>query len=113
MPHTGPCRGEHGMSRLEQLEQMLAREPDDVFLNFALAMELAKAGRHDESLARFDRVLALNADYVAAHFHKAKTLLLLGDDAGARAELGRGIDRAGSCGDLHAKGEMEELLASL
>ena len=30
------------MPRIEQIQEMLATEPDDVFLNYSLAMELLK-----------------------------------------------------------------------
>ena len=100
-------------TRMEQLQKLLAAEPDDAFLNFGLAMELAKAGRFDESVARFEQTLKVDPTYIAAHFHKAKTLLTRGDVPGAKAELEHGIQRAGECAEFHAKAEMEELLASL
>ena len=34
------------MPSREQLEKLLAAEPDDVFLNFGLAMELAQELQH-------------------------------------------------------------------
>lgn len=101
------------MPRIDQLEALLAKEPNDAFLNFGLAMELAKAGRFAESLARFERVIANDPTYIAAHFHKGKTLLSMGDIAAAKVELRRGIERAVACGEMHAKSEMEELLASI
>lgn len=101
------------MSRLEQLEALLVKEPDDAFLNFGLAMELAKSERFDESLKRFDRVMELEPTYVAAHFHKGKTLLSMGDVEAAKQALRVGIETAVRCGEQHAQGEMEELLASL
>ena len=36
---------------------MLAAEPRDVFLNFSLAMEYAKAGRQEEAVTQFGRVI--------------------------------------------------------
>ncbi len=101
------------MGRLEQLEALLAKEPDDAFLNFGMAIELAKTQRYEESLARFDRVVAVDPNYVAANFHKAKTLITMGDIDAAKAELAKGIAQAAACGEMHAKGEMEELLNSL
>jgi predicted Zn-dependent protease len=101
------------MARLEQLEALLAKEPNDAFLNFGMAIELAKAQRFDESLARFDRVTASDPNYVAANFHKAKTLITMGEIDAAKAELEKGIAQAAACGEMHAKSEMEELLNSL
>ena len=100
-------------NRLEQLQALLVKEPDDAFLNFGTAMELAKAQRYDESLARFDRVITLDPNYVAAHFHKGKTLLSMGDVEAAKGVLRGGIEQASKCGEMHAKGEMQELLDSL
>ncbi len=101
------------MGRIEQLEALLAKEPNDAFLNFGMAIELAKAERYAESLSRFDRVVASDPTYVAAHHHKAKTLITMGDLDAAKAELEKGIAQADACGEMHAKGEMEELLNSL
>ena len=101
------------MSKLDQLEKLLVKEPDDAFLNFGMAIELAKAQRYPESLARFDRVTAVDPNYVAAYHHKAKTLITMGNIEAAKAVLEKGMDQAGSCGEMHAKGEMEELLNSL
>ena len=60
---------------MEQLERLLAAEPDDAFLNFALAMELAKIERLEDAVARFERAIELDAGYCAAYYQKAKTLL--------------------------------------
>jgi len=101
------------MSRLPQLEELLASEPNDVFLNFGLAMELAKARRYDESLTRFSRVIELDPSYISAYLQQAKVLLQTGDREEARKVLASGVDRAAACGDQHAKNEMEELLNTL
>jgi lipoprotein NlpI len=101
------------MSRLERLQALLAREADDVFLNFSLGMELAKAERWDECLARFSRVIELDSGYVAAYFHKGKTLLKLRRFAEAKATLEQGVIQADRAGDAHAKSQMEQLLAAL
>lgn len=101
------------MPRIEQLEKLLAAEPNDVFLNFALAMELAKLGRTAAGLAQFDRVIALNPNYAPAYFQKGKTFLDAGDHDGARATLRLGVERATAAGDHHAAAEMSELLQVL
>jgi tetratricopeptide (TPR) repeat protein len=101
------------MSRLEQLQKLLAKEPDDSFLNFGVAMELAKVQRFDESLAQFNKTIELDPNYIAAHFQKGRTLISMGDEDRARAALETGIRQAELCGETHAQGEMQELLASL
>ena len=101
------------MPTIEQLEALLAKEPDDAFLNFDLAMALAKAGRTPAALERFDRTLQINPNYVAAYFHEARLLADIGRAGEARAILEKGIAAAGAIGDEHARGEMSELLAML
>lgn len=101
------------MSRREKLEKLLAAEPDDVFLNFGLAMELAKEGSHESALARFDRVLQLDPNYHAAHYHKAATLVELGRTDEARQVLSAGLTATRVVGNTHAESEMADLLASL
>jgi tetratricopeptide (TPR) repeat protein len=98
---------------MEKLQALRKVEPDDVFLNFSLAMEHAKLEQWAESVAQFDRTIALDPNYVAAYFHKGKTLVLSGDLVAARSALTTGIDRARTVGDAHAEGEMSEFLASL
>ncbi|HPF41274.1 MAG TPA: hypothetical protein P5081_19075 [Phycisphaerae bacterium] len=101
------------MSKEAKLRALLEKEPNDGFLNFGLAMELAKQERWDESFAQFDRLIAVDPDYVGAYFHKGKTLASVGRTDDARVELRRGIEKAGEVGDFHARGEMEEYLAGL
>jgi tetratricopeptide (TPR) repeat protein len=101
------------MSRLEQLEKMLVAEPRDVFLNFALAMEYFKAGRHDEALTQFGRVNEIDPDYVAAYFHKANSLVALGRKAEAKPLLEHGIEVAKRTKNPHAASEMSDLLKLL
>ena len=101
------------MPSMEQLEKLLAADPDDVFLNFGLAMALAKDKRFDESISRFSRVIELDPDYVTAYFQQAKTLLESGDREGAKQVLSTGAQRAAACGDPHAKSEMDEYMKTL
>jgi predicted Zn-dependent protease len=98
------------VSRLEQLEKMLAAEPNDPLLNYSMAMELAKAKRFDESLKRFHRVLELDADYIAGYAQMGKLLLELGRREEAKQALAAGAERAGAKGERHAKDDMEKLL---
>jgi predicted Zn-dependent protease len=101
------------MSRLEQIQNLLVSEPNDTFLNFGLAMELAKAERWAESLAQFDRVRELDPNYIPAWFQKGNTLVAMGETDAARAVLQEGIAVANRTGDTHAAGEMAGLLETL
>jgi len=106
-------RASHFMSRREKIQAMLAKEPDDVFLNFGLAMELAKEGDADGAAAQFDRVLALDENYVAAYFHKGNTLIGAGRADEARQVLMQGVLVAQRQGNDHAADEMSGLLREI
>ena len=98
------------MSRIEQLRNLLADEPDDVFLNFGLAMELVHAGQADEALAAFDAVIALDPNYTAAHVQKAHLLIKAGRREDARAVIDAGIASAKKAGDAHTVEKLEQLI---
>ena len=101
------------MSRLEQLTEMLETEPDDAFLNYALALELDKADRHAESLALFEKLVAFDPPYVPAFFMAGQMLSRLDRNAEATSFLTRGIAEARKQGNGHAAGEMTEFLAMI
>lgn len=101
------------MSRTDKLQALLQKEPDDVFLNFGLGMELLKEGRADEALAQFDRVLSLDAAYVAAYLQKGTALIALQRKKEAADALTDGAAIARQSGDTHSAEQMEMLLATI
>lgn len=100
-------------SRLEMLEEFVRQKPNDSFTHYGLALEYASAGRHEDALATFQKLLALNADYTAAYYQAGALLGKLGRVDEARSMFQRGIDVAGRNGDLHTKSELEEALHNL
>ena len=101
------------MPRRDQIEAMLKDDPEDTFLNYALAKELVSEGDVAAALPVFDRVLTLNPDYVPAYFQKAQALAGEGDSDLARHVLAQGIEVAQRVGDTHAAGEMAAYLDTL
>ena len=100
-------------SRREQIEAMLADDPQDRFLRYSLAMELQKVGEHDRSIELLRALMAEEPPYVVAFFMAAKQLAGLGRIAEARSALRDGIERARRQGDAHAASEMSEYLTTL
>ena len=99
------------MSRLDKIEQMLASDPDDVFLHFSLAMEYVKQERYEDALCTFARVNEMDADYVPAYFQRAHALVTLNRNNEARQVLQQGIAAAKRVGDSHATSQMSQMLA--
>lgn len=101
------------MSRLEQIQALLAQTPQDTFLRYALAMEFRSQGQSDAAVETFQTLMQQVPPYVPAYFMCGQALAETGQVDRARAVLREGIERARSQGDLHAAGEMSEFLAEL
>ena len=101
------------MSRREKMESMLQDSPEDVFLNYAFAMELAKEGEIQEARAAFAKVRTLQPEYVPAYFQEAQMLAQDDQINEAREILEIGIKVAQETGDDHALGEMTEFAETL
>ena len=100
-------------SRREKIEAMLKEEPEDQFLRYSLATEYDNEERGDESLALLRGLMADQPPHVHSFLRGAQLLVKLDRIEDARAALREGIEIARQQGELHAAGEMGELLASL
>lgn len=100
-------------TRREKLEAMLADDPADQFLRYALAMELDKDGEHAPSLELLTALTKDDPPHVAAFFMAGQQLARLDRVNEARDYLRDGIETARAAGDAHAAGEMSEFLATL
>jgi Flp pilus assembly protein TadD len=100
-------------TRLETLEQAVRDRPADAFAHYGLALEYANAGRGDEALATFQKLIGFNPNYTAAYHQAGLLLTRLGRTDEARAMFQRGIEVAGRNGELHSKTEMEQSLHDL
>jgi thioredoxin-like negative regulator of GroEL len=96
-----------------QLEQLLESDPDDVFLQYALAKARISEGNIEAGLAQFQAVIDRHPDYVPAYFQKGQALAERGRTDEARQVLIKGIQIARKVGDGHAEREMTEFLDSL
>jgi len=100
-------------SRREQIEAMLADEPNDAELRYMLAMEHASAGDDVSAVRCFQELIALTPKFPPAYHMAGRALQRLNRNAEARTILNQGITMAQQMGDHHAAGEMSELLQSL
>jgi tetratricopeptide (TPR) repeat protein len=100
-------------SRLEQLQKFLQDEPDDVFTYYAIALEFKSMGRMHEAIEKFEEVIALDQNYVAAYHQLGILFSDMEEKERALEFLERGIIVAKRTGDLHAQQEMEEVRESL
>ncbi len=99
-----------GVSRLDLLQRMLEKDPQDAFCRYGLAHEYVKVGRFDEAIRWFDAAIEADKDYCYAYYHKAKALLEGSQRDTAAATLRAGLVRAEAIGDAHAAAEIHALL---
>lgn len=101
------------MTRKQQIEAMLAEEPQDVMLRYMLAMEHVSQSDDAGAVERFRELLAVDADYVPGYMQAGQALARLGRAEEARTTFRQGIAVARQKQDLHAAQEMEGMLAGL
>lgn len=97
--------------RMKKLQQMLERDPDDLFLLYAVALEHRKGGALGESLSYLNRVLEKDAGYLGAYLMAGQVHEAAGDLEAARRVYRKGIEVARAKGESHAASEMEAALA--
>jgi len=101
------------MSRLEQLKQLAEVQPNDATIHYGIALEHAQLEQWDAALAAFDQAIALDGQFTAAYYHKARTEISAGRRDAARITLESGIAVAKATGDKHLQDKMNELLGLL
>ena len=100
-------------TRREKFEAMLADDPGDQFLRYALAREYEKEGQHERSLEFLRGLMADDPPHVPSFFMAGQHLTKQDRVEEARTVLREGIEHARQQGNSHAAGEMSEFLAGL
>jgi tetratricopeptide (TPR) repeat protein len=97
------------MSRLDQLRKLAAAAPDDPLAHYAIGLEYFNLEQYDQAVAAFTQVLAVDANYAPAYYHKARAEIRAGRRAAAAETLTAGIAIANTAGDQKTVKEMTEL----
>ncbi len=95
------------MERINRLKQFLADNPDDSFLNHALALEYVKLGQEQDARRIFEQILEKDPSYTGSYYHLAKLLERTGETALAISWYEKGMQAARSAGDQHAYNELQ------
>jgi len=101
------------MTRLEQLQKLVAAAPHDPLTHYAVGLEYFNLGQFVEAVAAFQKALAADPKYVAAYYHKARAEIRAALHAEARQTLTAGIEAAQAAGDAKTTREMKELLDAI
>jgi tetratricopeptide (TPR) repeat protein len=96
--------------RLEQLKKLHTVDPNDPFLTYGIALELAKDDLLEEAVTWLDKTIEMDADYCYAYYQKAKMYGEMGEDKIAIQAIKDGIEAAKRTNDGKALSELSELL---
>ncbi len=99
--------------RRQRLEELLAENPDDPELGYALAMDDLVSGNLEAALQRFLELTTTSPPHVPSFLMAAQTLVKLNRSAQAIEVLRGGVRAAAEQGNLHAQSEMQSLLDQL
>jgi len=96
-----------GTDRLTQLKAFLAEQPDDPFLNYALATEYLKLGETESALLGFEALIRDHPDYVGTYYHLGKLYESLQRPNDAIGIYEKGMQAARRKRDFHALSELQ------
>ena len=97
----------------EQLLEMLKTEPEDSFLNYALALEYAKSNDLLKAIELIENVLTKDENYLGAYYQLGKYYELINATEKAIATYTKGVTIAKKQNNRKAQGELSEALMML
>ena len=95
------------MSRINKILEFLQANPNDNFLQHALALEYIKEGKDDAAKALFLNILTQSPDYIGSYYHLAKLLERNNDSQSAIEWYEKGMKAAKQAGDNHSYNELQ------
>jgi tetratricopeptide (TPR) repeat protein len=101
------------MNRMQIIQEMLHKNPDDPFLWHALALEHIKIGDDLSARSCFEDLLQKNPSYVGSYYHLAKLYERLQENTLAIKTYEHGLAEAKKLGDQHAFNELRSALDEL
>jgi predicted Zn-dependent protease len=104
---------EQNKTRRQKLEDFLAKNPNDAFTRYGIALECVREGDLPSAESHFKTLLQCNPDYVPCYQMYAQTLAQTQRPDDAKSVLTEGIKAAIRQNNQHARSEMEGLLTEL
>ena len=101
------------MNRIERLKEFLVNDPNDSFVQHALALEYVKEGNDEEAARLFENILQFNENYIGSYYHLAKLHERQGRADEAIRVYEKGMSKAKEAGDNHAFSELRSAYEEL
>lgn len=99
--------------RVLQLEAMMASDPNDPFLPYAIAQEFAAAQKWEAASSRLEAIYAQFPDYLATYYQWGMALIHLDQLAKAMDVLQKGYTLANRLADRKAANEIAALIEEI
>ena len=99
--------------RLQMIEDMLKKNPEDAFLNYAAALEYRKRGMLSEAVKLFEGLIENHEYYLGTYYQLGKMMEEMGETDKAIALYRKGKTIAESQKDMKTMGELNEALLIL
>jgi tetratricopeptide (TPR) repeat protein len=99
--------------RLSQLEELLKDDPHDSFLQYGIALELAKKGNVPEAISRIEKLLSEKPDYIGAYYQLGQYYEAEGNNEEAIDTYKKGILVAQKINNVKTMNELREALQQL
>lgn len=96
------------VDRLEILQKMMKDKPEDLFLQYAIALEYKSAGSYEPAKEQLDRLLQTSPDYLPTYYQLAELLEETGEIERAAAVLEKGMALAQRLGDSRTARELKQ-----
>jgi tetratricopeptide (TPR) repeat protein len=100
-------------NRLTKLKEMLQETPNDIFLNYALAMEYKGLSQTDKTIEQLNKVLLLDENHVPTFYQLGVLWSECNENDKAIMFLEKGIEIAKQQKDLKTANEFRALLDEL
>ncbi len=92
------------------LFSMLEKEPNDIFLNYALAVEFSGEEKFAEAETQFLKTLQLNNDYLPCYYQLGQTAEKLNKEKEALEYYHKGVELAKKQNNNKALNELNEAI---
>jgi Tfp pilus assembly protein PilF len=101
------------MERIEKLKQFLETNPEDAFVQHALALEYIKIGDEAGAESLFSSILDRDPGYTGSYYHLAKLLERTSRREEAKKVYEQGMEACKKAGDVHALRELQNAYEDL
>lgn len=99
--------------RIQMLKKMLEKEPNDEFLNYALALEYHKLNKIEDAVSLLNKVIVINPSYHTAYYQLGKIFEEQDEIPEAVSQYLLGRDEAKKQNNIKAFNEFNEALIML